>query len=295
MIGTAFETEALADALAGPIRNPVNESRAAAGSIHDDATAQKLGFRGGTVAGNIHFEQFPPLILARLGAAWRRTGTLSLHFMSPTTDGEPVRAFVGEVIEIGEGHRRAAVWMETPDGLRVCEGTASVGGPDSASELRRRLQAVRPASDLRMLKASTVGDTCTAVPSRLDSEKALVRLEGVTEPLPEYRDATIFGERVAAPAVAIDLLRVVEGPLFKSDKVGPYVGMFGAIELEFIDGPLFLDHDYLVDARLLALSESPKTEVAWYESTARDAIDGRSVARLVMMTRLLKASSPRWA
>ena len=37
--------------LAGPVRSPRNSARhLGAGSIHDDATAQKLGFRGGTVA-----------------------------------------------------------------------------------------------------------------------------------------------------------------------------------------------------------------------------------------------------
>ena len=115
----------------------------------------------------------------------------------------------------------------------------------------------------------------------------------MTEPLPEYRDAALFGGLVAAPAVAIDALRAVEKPLFPTD--GDFVGMFGAIELEFLDGPVFLDRDYLADGRVLALGESPKTEVAWYESTLREAKDGRPVARLVMMSRLLKASSTHWA
>ena len=30
-------------------------------SIHDDATAQKLGFQGGTIEGPTHFSQFSPL------------------------------------------------------------------------------------------------------------------------------------------------------------------------------------------------------------------------------------------
>ncbi|MCR5879261.1 hypothetical protein [Phenylobacterium sp. J367] len=51
----------------------------------------------------------------------------------------------------------------------------------------------------------------------------------------------------------------------------------------------------MADGRVVALSESPKTEVAWYESNLRDAADGRAVARLLMMSRLLKASSPLWA
>ena len=37
----------------GPLRRSVNNARHISGSIHDDATATKLGFRGGTVAGSI--------------------------------------------------------------------------------------------------------------------------------------------------------------------------------------------------------------------------------------------------
>jgi hypothetical protein len=57
---------------------------------------------------------------------------------------------------------------------------------------------------------------------------------------------------------------------------------------------VFTERDYLVEGRVLALGESPKTEVAWYESTLREAADGRPVARLIMMSRLLKASSALW-
>ncbi len=287
---TAVEQDGV---LAGPVRHPVNFSRDAVGSIHDDKTAQTLGFRGGTVAGNIHFEQFPPLMLARFGQGWRKRGGLSLYFINATTDGEPVQAFVGPAEEVAPGVRRAAAWMETPEGLRVSEGTAWAGGEDPGSALRLRVAQQRPATDLRILTASKTGDAVTDVPSRLDGPTALRRLEGVTEPLPEYLDAALFGGQVAAPAIAIDALRAVEEPLFRAGK--DFVGMFGAIELEFLDGPVFVDRDYLADGRILALGESPKTEVAWYESTLREAKDGRPVARLVMMTRLLKASSALWA
>jgi len=279
--------------LAGPVRHPVNLSRNAKGSIHDDATAQTLGFRGGTVAGNIHFEQFSPVLLARFGDAWRTRGGLSLHFVNATTDGEPVQVFVGPVEQVGPDLRRAMTWMETPDGVRVNEGTAWVGGDDPGSALRLRMAAQRPATDLRILKGSKVGDTALNIPSRLDAAISLRRIEGVTEMLPEYRDASRFGELVAAPAVAIDILRSVETRLYQAGS--DFVGMFGAIELQYLDGPIFVDHDYLADARLMALGESPKTEVAWYESTLRDASDERVVARLLMMTRVLKASSPLWA
>ncbi|HEX2560630.1 hypothetical protein [Phenylobacterium sp.] len=271
--------------LSGPVRRPVNVSRAAEGSIHDDGTAQALGFRGGTVAGNIHMEQFPPLMVARFGSAWWRTGGLSLHFLHATTDGEPVQAFVGRP-ESG-AVPRAEAWMETPEGVRVCEGTAWLGGDDPNSALRLKLAAARPAAELRILASAQVGDEVRDVPSRLDSGPALVRLDGVTEPLPEYR-----ADKVAAPAVAIDALRAVEAPLFRSQ--GEFVGLFGAIELQFLAGPVFLDRDYLADGRVVGLSESPKTEIAWYESVLREADGGRPIARLLMMSRLLKASSPLW-
>lgn len=57
--------------LVGPWRGPrqmlaaqTDEGHA---SIHDDATAQKLGFQGGTIEGPTHFSQFAPLCVARWG------------------------------------------------------------------------------------------------------------------------------------------------------------------------------------------------------------------------------------
>ncbi len=277
---------------AGPVRHPTNFSKGAKGSIHDDDRARELGFRGGTVAGNIHFEQFPPLLEAALGAEWRRNGNLSLYFLNATSDMEPVQAFVGAPEARIEGGLRAKVWMETPEGVRVCEGTAAVGPPDMDSELRNRIRAARPATDLRILAGSKVGDKVTDIPSRQESEKTSPRVENITETLDIYTDASILGGLVAAPSAAIDALRPVEGPLFNAN--GEFVGMFGAIELQFINGPIFIDRNYLCDAEILALSESPKTETAWFESTLKPVGGGDPVAKMIMLTRLLKGSSPLW-
>ncbi len=272
----------------GPVRRPANASKLAAGSIHDDATAQRLGFRGGTVAANIHFEQFPPLLEAALGAAFARTGGLSLYFLSPTTDGEPVQAFARL-----EAPGRAEVWMQNADGGRVCEGTAVLAGPDEFSALRGRLKGVRPAEDLRILAGVSVGDEVRDVPARVDSARGAPRLAMITEDLPRYHGGEGFAGRVAPPATAIDALRAVEGPLFA--KVQDFVGMFGAIELQMLNGPILADHDYLASGRVLALSESPKTEIVWYEASLTDPKTGRRVAQMILMSRVLKASSPLWA
>jgi hypothetical protein len=68
------------EAWVGPFRSPRNSAAEVKGSIHDDATATKLGFRGGTVAGSIHMDQFVPRLLELYGDAWLQTGGLSLYF-----------------------------------------------------------------------------------------------------------------------------------------------------------------------------------------------------------------------
>lgn len=287
-----FEAEPLADGgVMGPVRHPVNVSREAVGSIHDDATAQTLGFRGGTVAANIHMEQFPPLFAARFGQPWTAPGGLSLYFLQPTTDGEPVRAAMGPLNET-QGGDWAEAWIETPEGARVCEGMAWRGAAPEPTTLRARLAQARPAQDLRILAASKIGDKVANVPARIDSATALVRVKGITEPSEAYVNRDANGRYLAAPAVVIDALRAVETPLFKSQ--GEFVGMFGAIELEHLAGPVMLDTDYLVDGEVIGLGESPKTEIAWYESRLRSAAGGPVLARLLMMTRVLKGSSPLW-
>ena len=54
----------MTEVISGPLWAARNWSAdEGAGSIHDDATAERLGFRGGTVAGDIHMNQFPPVLL----------------------------------------------------------------------------------------------------------------------------------------------------------------------------------------------------------------------------------------
>jgi hypothetical protein len=288
-----FSVDVHDEVVAGPVRRPGNASKGAKGSIHDDATAQKLGFRGGTVAASIHLEQFPPLMEHLFGSTWHRRGGLSLYSLNATTDGEPVQAFARRLPDGPGGMPRAAAWMEDALGVRVCEGTASLGGPDPDSELTRRLAGVRPAAELRLLGASKVGDTASNIPSRLELEATAKRLEAITEPMPGYRDPSLYGEMVAPPTAAVEALRVVEKPLFRPTSA--YVGLFGAIELQLLDGPIFVEHDYLADGRVLALSDSPKTEMIWYESTLKEPADGRPVARMIMLSRCLKASSTLWS
>ncbi len=124
------EIEVRDHVLVGPLRRSVNNASKVAGSIHDDATATKLGFRGGTVAGSIHLELFPPILLKAFGQRWFERGTISMYFLNATTDREAVRAFVKEP-PVDAKDAQVDIWVERDDGMRVAEGTGRSGIPRS--------------------------------------------------------------------------------------------------------------------------------------------------------------------
>jgi hypothetical protein len=280
------------ETLAGPIRRPRNLSAGVVGSIHDDATATKLGFRGGTVAGSVHMDQFPPLAIRAFGSGWFEDGSLSLYFRHATTDGEPVRAF----LEVPQRERdvQCRAWATTPDDVTVAEGTAGIGNPAQPSALRSRdLRPVDPA-ELRILAALRPGAVLGDMTLEPDGKRQRQRIaqDGMTEPLDWYTGPSPWGGPVAAPSTVVGLLysRLAEDA---KAAMGDHVGLFGAIEIRFRCGPVFLDSRYRVTGEVVALSQTPKTEVLWFDSRAFDG-DGTLVVEMRMMLRQLKESSPRY-
>jgi hypothetical protein len=284
------------DVLTGPVRRPHNRYAGLAGSIHNDAVASKLGFRGGTVAGSVHMDQFVPLLLEAFGTRWFETGGLSLYFRSATTGGDPVRAQVRRPGRDGDGDgdgdgAQVAVRMTEPDGTLVADGTASVGNPGAPSAVFGR--DLRPADPgaLRILARLRPGQslgTLRLVPDR-DRQLDVLDRNQMTEPLPWYRSGSPWGGPVAAPSTVVGLLYAeILTPVRES--LGPRVGLFGAIDLRFTGGPVLLDQAYDVSGQIVALSETPKTEVLWFDSWAEAG--GRRVATMRMMLRSMKAASP---
>jgi hypothetical protein len=279
------------DVIAGPIRRPRNLAADIAGSIHDDKTASALGFRGGTVAGSVHMDQFPPLLIEAFGPRWFETGSLSLYFRNATTDNEPVQAFV-ERPPAGATDVQVRAWATTSNNVIVGEGTASVGNPAAPSALRtRELRPVDP-SELRMLSQLKPGDslgelTLTATGERMRSS---ISQGAMTEPLDWYTGSSPWGGPVASPSAIVELLF---GRLLADtkDRMGPHVGLFGAIEIRFHRGPVLIDQIYTVTGEVVALSQTPKTEVLWFDSRALSQ-DGALVAEMRMMSRQMKLSSP---
>jgi hypothetical protein len=278
--------------LVGPYRRPRNLAANERGSIHDDAVAQKLGFRGGTVAGSIHMEQFPPILVRALGERWFETGGLSCYFRNATLDNEAVRPIVE--VPGGGDDAQVKVWMERDDGMQVLEGTASVGAPMAPSLLQHKLAEPRDDGELRMLAHLAAGTETEPLRVTMEPEIAARRLGAITEPLPWYTGASPWGGAVLNPGLVVHLMVKAQARLGLDRGSRPAVGLYGAIEVQHLRGPVFADRAYDVAARVLRTGVTPKTEYLWYETTLSEP-GGTPVARMLMMLRFMKASSPLWS
>ena len=277
--------------LVGPYLRPRNLAQHQRGSIHDDAMAQRLGFRGGTVAGSIHMEQFPPILLRAFGERWFETGTLSTYFRNATTDGEPVRT-LAQAPAGADADAQIRVWMEKEDGTTVLEGTASIGNPIERSMLHEKLAEPRERGELRILSHLAPGFVSPTVIARLDPADIAPRLAALTAPLPWYEGASPWGAAIANPGLMVHLMVAVQDGLELGRN--PAVGLYGAIEVRQISGPVFIDHEYDVTGTILAVGTTPKTEYVWYQSALREPGTGTDVASMLMMLRFMKASSKLW-
>jgi len=272
----------------GPLRQSVNQAQNIQSSIHNDAVASKLGFRGGTVAGSIHLELFPPVLLEAFGERWFECGTLSIKFRNATTNREPVRAHVRQPAA-GATDAQVDAWIEREDGMLVGEGTASVGDPGEPTALQRTDLSLFEAKSPRILADIKAGDEIPEADVDATAKPQLVRLDVITEPLDCYSNSSPWGGIVASPATVVHYLYTHPAGVI-GRKAGDAVGLFGAIEVRHVNGPLLLDRPYRIGGEILAVGESPKTEYVWFESYAATP-DGTRVAEMRMQLRWMKASS----
>jgi len=281
------------------VKNPRNSSPRSHGTIHDDTVASNLGFRGGAIAGSIHLDQFGSVLVDAFGQQWFETGSLGLYFLHPLLDQEPVEGLV----DIGNAsppltQARCDVHMTTPDGIAVAEGTSSVGAVSAPSPVTSRDRRSMDPSALRMLSKTHIGMKLPPVvvsPSEGD-QRDRVTSGLMTSPLDWYVGESPWGGTICSP---LTISRMMTGDVMQpmEKAIGKGVGLYGALELHHVSGPVFLDESYVVSGVLTDVSETPKTEVFWCDMEARRANnpDSGVVATFTAMTRVLKASSPLYA
>ncbi len=304
MTSKAFATviTETSDSLAGPWRRPhqmlnaqVYDSHA---SIHDDATALKLGFQGGTIEGPTHFSQFAPLCLSLWGNAWFETGCISAHYRNPSFDGEEVQALLAKP---EPGEKQCKVQMVKRDGTEVLRGTASVGHDASLTALDQRLTELKPLADPVILRDVKVGMKTKLQTVRMDFDQNMGelypfsledKLKVITEPSSYYRKDAVSANPWGRPIIPIEMLSVLFQYRSREDRLpikGPAVGLFADQEIRLLRGPLFAGEDYQTEREVVALSGSRRTESLWLRTTVF-ANDGSPVAKMLLNLASLKDS-----
>lgn len=219
-------------------------------------------------------EQFVPLFIERFGPAWLETGGFSVYFKNATLSGQPVRA----ILSAGASEADAAkLTMHDADDRIICEGDAWLGKRPEKTVLRSRLQRFIDGEAGPLLNNLSKGREVKKVPSQI----ALTRLEKDRVNVTEHIQAYTAG--VLPPNLAIDSLRAVEPVLITLPEES--IGLYGGIELQMLDGPICADIEYTANGKIIALGQTPRTEVLFYESELYEA--NALIAKMIMMSRIM--------
>jgi hypothetical protein len=268
-------------------------------SIHDDAMAEKLGFRAGPIEGPTHFSLFGPLAEV-WGEAWFQRGCFSAHFQNMVVEGEETRAFVERP---APGAARTRAWAEKADGTPVLEASASLGPDHGQTLLELRMAELRPPEKLVILSELAVGMTGAADERvRMDPDQHMgdlypfslnQKLERITEPSPWYSGPSPWG-RPIIPLEMVSVLAQYSSNAAKWPVKGPAVGLFADQEIRMIEGPLFVGEEYVLRREIVALAESRRTESYWVRTRIFDSSGKRQVAEMLLNHATLKASYARY-
>lgn len=306
MPARAFDTqlETIGQVLAGPWRKPFNmlldQTYDGHVSLHDDAMAQKLGFKAGPIEGPTHFSQFAPLGEAIWGDRFLREGCISTHFRNMVVEGEEVRAFIER--EPGEDH--AKIWAQKRDGTEVLKGTASVGPQAPPSALDMRLGELAPLEQPVILRDLKVGQRTRRTKIRMDADQHMgdlypfslkQKLAKITENSPWYSGKdTPWGR----PIIPFEMVSVLVQYTAREDRLpikGPAIGLFADLEIRMIDGPLFVGEDYEIEREIVALSGSRRTESYWTRTSIFRPGQSQVIATMLLNQATLRDSYAPYA
>lgn len=302
----ATPIERSGNTLKGPWRAPLQMLAAQEydehASIHDDATAQKLGFRGGTIEGPTHFSQFAPLAFALWGARWFREGCISAHYRNAVYEGERVRAIMTQT---GDDH--AAITMEKEDGTEVLRGSASVGSEAPPSALDQRVKTLAPPGTLVILRDIRVGLKTARRKVEMGADQNMgalypfslrQKLEKITEPSAWYEEKGASASPFGRAIIPLEMISVLLNYTSKLDALlvrGGAVGLFADQEIRLIKGPLFVGEPYEIEREVVALSGSKRTESMWIRTSVYAPGSNDVLATMLLNIASLKESYPNYA
>lgn len=284
----------------GPLRSPANmlieQEYGGHKSIHDDAEAERLGFRAGPIEGPTHFSQFDPLLVRLWGKDWFERGCISCHYKNMVVEGEEVRAFVRPISET-----LAECWAQKADGTPVLEASATLGPDHGETLLEARMAKLRPAGDLVILSdlhVGMVGKEDEPVSMAADQNMGALypfslseKLEKITERSAWYDQAEASPwDRAIIPTEMVSVLAEYSNRKAGFPVKGPAIGLFADLEIRYVNGPLFVGEPYMIRREIVALSQGRRTENYWTRTRIFDAAGDTQMAETLLNHGVLKHS-----
>lgn len=268
-------------------------------SIHDDATARKLGFRAATIEGPTHFSQFVPLGVSVWGQRFLESGCISAHYRNAVFEGEDVRAFMTRPTD---GRSRAEIWMQKKDGTEVLRGSLSLAADTTPTALDRRLAGLAPIRPLVILRDIRIGIRSNRQPVRMDYDQNMgalypfslkQKLTKITQPSSWYSPASGASSPWGRAIIPMEMISVLLNYTAKLDPFpvrGPVVGLFADQEIRLIKGPLLVGENYDIEREVVTLSESKRTESMWVRTSVYQPGGSEVIATMLLNGASLKES-----
>ena len=293
MNSQAFPTELTIN---GPVRAPkqmlADQEYDGHASVHDEATADKLGLAGAPIEGPTHFSQFDPIGVRLWGEKWFEQGCISSHFENMVIEGETVQPFV-TTSEL----QVARIGAVKGDGSSVLSGTITCGPDHGETELDKRLAGLKDPGELHIVDQLVVGQRSEPrrVTMAADEHNGHLypfslndKLKVITEPSSWYStNDTPWGRAIIPTEMASVLAHKVGGV---GTVRGPAVGLFIDLEVRMVDGPLFVDHEYELVHEIVGVGQSRRVESWWTRTYISDPVTGGLIATVLLHQGVFKAS-----
>ncbi len=294
--------------IVGPWRQPVQmlaeQDIGGRTSIHDEATAKQVGFEGGAIEGPTHFSQLVPLGHELFGDGFYERGCISAHYQSPCVEGDDVQAWV-ESASTGATSARAG--MQKKDGTPILSATLSLGPDHGETELDALMAKLRPPEKLVILGDMSIGDRgaqTERVIMGFDQHMGplypfslMQKLKAITEPCSWYTAEGAEKSPWGRPIIPFEMISVLTQYTNGEARFPvrqPVLGLFANQEIRLLEGPLFVDEEYLLDREVILLTESRRAESHWVRTTVREAKSDKVVATTLLNCAFMKASYPRY-
>lgn len=289
----AFPTELT---ITGPVRAPrqmlADQEYDGHASVHDEATADKLGLAGAPIEGPTHFSQFDPIGVRLWGEKWFEQGCISSHFENMVIEGETVQPFA-----VSEHMRRVRIGATKGDGSSVLSGTLTLGPDHGETELDKRLAGLKEPGDVYIIDQLLVGQR--SEPKRVtmaaDEHNGHLypfslndKLKVITEPSSWYSSNDTPWGRAIIPIEMASVLAHKAGGV--GTVRGPAVGLFIDLEVRMVDGPLFVDHEYELVHEIVGVGQSRRVESWWTRTYISDPVTGGLIATVLLHQGVFKAS-----